>query len=160
MRRCLLVLVVVCVFATLVFLPSASAAGWTVKNHSGARLGKVVRTVNGWCLVYDRAGRQCGDVTWTTNSGTRAYSAARRRPGDLGASREAAILKSGGHPYAWFMDNLDSSGTDGFVLKKNRRWLVYVGTMVNPDALRARVALGCPGWAAAGAVFALSKSFQ
>jgi hypothetical protein len=160
MRRNLLVLVLVCVLGAMVLPSIASAVGWTVKDRSGNKMGKVVRSANGWCKVYDRAGRRCGEVNWTTNSGTRSYSAFKMYPGDQAPWKTAEILNAGDYQYNWYIDNVETSDNDGIVLKKNGYWFVYPWMIGQGGGLRGKVSLHCPGWAAAGAVFVLSKSFE
>ena len=156
MHRRILGAVVVAILIGLPLPAAASATGWLVKNAAGSRMGKVVRTAKRTAIVYDRTGKRCGQVTWSRTEDQ--FVAAKAYPSDTGL-RKYAYLNGPGidDAYDWYIDNQSYDGQDGLCGKHNRKWVVLTWSS---NRARAKVAGRCPGWAAAGAGFVLSRAFK
>jgi hypothetical protein len=151
MRRYLLVLMCAAVLAALLAPASASASSWVVKDGSGKKLGKVVRTGSRKCEVFLRSGKYHGYVRWESWSG--GWVAREWPRGSTGPGKGAILSKRG--PYFWQIENLDLSHVGGRAVRSSV-WKVYKG---DGGRVRARVPGSCPGWMAAGAAFILSPAF-
>jgi hypothetical protein len=154
MRRALTVLFAAFVLAALVLPSAASASTWSVKDPSGARMGRVVKTSSRKANVSYRTGTKWGSVQWTGSEGYRAY---KYLPGDTGVRKQARIVDmstTGGAP--WWI-NSEIGGHGGFAQMEGGRWTVRSIADGPGRSVCARVSGGCPGWVAAGAVSILSK---
>jgi len=152
MRRFVLPIVAAIVLVALVLPTTAVANGWTVKNRSGVKIGKVVRTKTSKCVLYDKAGRRCGAVQW--NAEVPTYVAYLAYAGDSGVRKMCRVEKTGGY---WYITETLYWG--GWALKKGDRWSVYQFGDGGVNRLRGRVSSRCPGWGAAGAVYVLTKTW-
>ena len=152
MHRFLLALVLVCVFAAMVLPATASATKWVVKSPSGAKMGTVVKKSSRVMNVYNRTGAKRGRIS--SDDGY-IYHAAMWLPGDQGVRKEAEISKRSFGTYSgwWIVGTVRS----GVARKVNGRWVIRGGSS---NLVRGRVSGRCPGWAAGGAVFILSKKLR
>jgi hypothetical protein len=144
MRRFVVIVTTMTVFALLAFPVASSAAGWVVKNPAGSRMGKVVRTAKREATVYDKSGRRCGYVQWSDG----AYRVAKGYDWDTGVRKYASLNYSIG---AWW---IVSDFRPGVCTKRNGRWRV---TNTTSGRFCGSISGRSPGWAAAGAVFVLSR---
>lgn len=150
MRRSLLVLVTTCVFAAMLFPSTASAATWVIKNPSGVKMGTVVRKSSRACKVFSRSGTKWGLVQWYSEG---VYLAGKGLAGDTGLRKSARIHFSTG---GWWINSEYWDDPGAFAAKGDGRWVVR--TVSGPR--RGSAPGSCPGWAAAGAVFILSKNMK
>ena len=151
MRRSLMILVFACVLATLVLPATASASTWVVRSTSGTKMGTVATAGSRKCNVFDPSGVKWGTISWLADENN--YVAGMWLDGDTGLEKFARLKPSGSawsispeFPYAY-----------GRAAKRNHHWMV---TTTSNGRVRGRMALSCPGWVAAGAVFILSTDWS
>ena len=153
MRRFPFVVLAAMVFVALVLPVAASAKTWTVRNGSGATLGKVTKVSSKRCTLYDRKGRRCGKVMW--NEDVIGYITYLAYPSDTGVRRQALILYMTANA-GWYVADLDQA-TIGYCPKKSGKWVVK---RASTGRVMGRVSGSCPQWAAAGAVFSLNTKWN
>jgi hypothetical protein len=148
MRRFLLVLFAAALFAVLMFPTTAAATTWRVKNPSGVTMGKVSQVAKKKCVFYDKSGRRCGWVAYSDAY----YWAYLSYPKDLEPRKYAYIYFINGYG-GWTLNNSDAV-VFGVARKERTKWVVRKGSRT-----MGRVGGACPGWAAAAAVFVLTKNW-